>query len=106
MEERTVGSSNRRILPGFHLSLSLALLYLAVMVLTPLAALFWKASSLSLSQFRAAVWTERAQAAYALTFGASFAAALADTGLGLVIAWVLVRYEFPFKKLFDSLIDL
>ena len=98
--------ANRRILPGFRLSLSFTLVYLTLLVLVPLAACFWKASSLTTEQFRAAVWTERAQAAYLLTFGASLAAALADTCIGLLIAWVLVRYEFPFKKLFDSLIDL
>ena len=98
--------ANRRVLPGFRLSLSFTLVYLTLLVLVPLAACFWKASSLTTEQFRAAVWTERAQAAYLLTFGASLAAALADTCIGLLIAWVLVRYEFPFKKLFDSLIDL
>lgn len=101
-----MSAANRRILPGFRLSVSFTLLYLGILVLIPLAACFWKASSLSWDQFRAAVWTPRAQAAYLLTFGASFAAALADTLLGLLIAWVLVRYEFPCKRLFDSLIDL
>jgi sulfate transport system permease protein len=101
-----VSVSNRRILPGFRLSLSFTLLYLTILVLIPLGACFYKASSLSLSQFQAAVWTQRAQAAYLLTFGASFAAALADTVFGLLIAWVLVRYDFPLKRFFDSLIDL
>src|SRR5882724_6154147 len=105
-ESQTVSIANRRILPGFRLSLNFTLVYLTFLVLVPLAACFLKASSLSWDQFRAAVWTERAQAAYLLTFGASFAAALADTVLGLLIAWVLVRYEFPLKKIFDSLIDL
>jgi len=99
-------SSTRRILPGFHLTLNFSLGYLGLLVLVPLAACFWKASTLTLEQFWAAVWTPRAQAAYVLTFGASIAAALADALLGLLIAWVLVRYEFPGKKLFDSLIDL
>jgi len=99
-------SATRRILPGFHLSLGFMLGYLCLLVLVPLAACFWKASTLTLEQFWAAVWTPRAQAAYLLTFGASIAAALADAFLGLLIAWVLVRYEFPGKKLFDSLIDL
>jgi len=98
--------ASRRILPGFQLSLSFTLVYLTFLVLVPLAACFMKASSLTWDQFRSAVWTERAQAAYLLTFGASIAAALADTLLGLLIAWVLVRYEFPLKKIFDSLIDL
>jgi sulfate transport system permease protein len=101
-----VSIADRRILPGFRLSLNFTLVYLAFLVLVPLAGCFLKASSLTWDQFRAAVWTDRAQAAYLLTFGASFTAALADTVLGLLIAWVLVRYEFPLKKIFDSLIDL
>lgn len=98
--------TNRRVLPGFRISLSFTLAYLTFLVAVPLAACFLKASSLSAAQFWAAVWTERARAAYLLTFGASFAAALIDVVLGLLIAWVLVRYEFPCKRLFDSLIDL
>jgi sulfate transport system permease protein len=98
--------ANRRILPGFKLSLSYTLVYLGVLVLIPLAACFAKASTLTWTQFWSAVWTERAQAAYRLTFGASLAAALIDVVLGLLLAWVLVRYEFPGKRFFDSLIDL
>jgi sulfate transport system permease protein len=97
---------NRGVLPGFRLSLSYSLLYLSLLVFIPLAACFLKASSLSPHQFWEAVWTERARAAYALTFAASLLAASINVLLGLLIAWVLVRYEFPFKRLFDSLIDL
>ena len=98
--------ATRRILPGFSLSLSVAISYLGLLVLIPLIALFGKASSLTLEQFLAAVWTERARAAYFVTFSSSAVAAIADTVLGLMLAWVLVRYEFPFKRLFDSLVDL
>ncbi len=98
--------ANRRILPGFRLSLSFTLLYLAALVVIPLGAVLVTASSLSWEQFRAAVWTERARAAYALTFGASLAAAGISSAVGLLIAWVLVRYEFPGKRVFDSLVDL
>lgn len=97
---------SRRILPGMSISLSITLFYLSILVLIPLVALFTKASSLTGAQFLKAVWTERAQAAYMLTFGAAAVAAAIDTVLGLLLAWVLVRYEFPFKRLFDSLIDL
>jgi sulfate/thiosulfate transport system permease protein len=97
---------NRRVLPGFELSLGYSVLYLSFLVLIPLAACFLKTSSLTLPQFWEAVWTERARAAYALTFGASLAAAALNVCLGLLIAWVLVRYDFPLKRLFDSLIDL
>ena len=98
--------NTRRVLPGMRLSLSITLFYLSILVLIPLIALFTKASSLTGAQFVKAVWTERARAAYMLTFGAAAIAATIDTVLGLLLAWVLVRYEFPFKRLFDSLIDL
>ncbi len=97
---------NRRVLPGFGLSLGYTVFYLSVLVLIPLAACFGKAASLSWDQFGDAVWTDRARAAYALTFGASFLAAALNVVLGLLIAWVLVRYDFPLKGGFDALIDL
>jgi sulfate transport system permease protein len=97
---------DRRILPGFHLSLGITVFYLSLLVLIPLAACFTKTASLSWGQFVDAVWTRRALAAYALTFGCSFAAALVNVVLGLLLAWVLVRYDFPLKRLFDSLVDL
>ena len=98
--------ANPRVLPGYRLSLSFALLYLSVLVLLPLGACVVTAAGLSWEQFVAAVWTERARAAYALTFGASFVAAVVSSVLGLLIAWVLVRYRFPGKRFFDSLVDL
>jgi sulfate transport system permease protein len=98
--------ANPRVLPGYRLSLTFALVYLSVLVLLPLTACVVTAASLSWEQFRAAVWTERARAAYALTFGAAFVAALVSSVLGLLIAWVLVRYQFPGKRFFDSLVDL
>jgi sulfate transport system permease protein len=97
---------NRRVLPGFRLSLGYTLAYLTLLVLIPLGACIMKATSLSLDQFVATVWTDRARAAYSLTFGAAFVAALVSVVLGLMMAWVLVRYTFPFKKVLDSLIDL
>ena len=97
---------NRRVLPGFHLSLGYTVFYLSVLVLIPLAACFLKAASLTPQQFWAVVWTERARAAYTLTFGASLIAAAINVVLGVLIAWVLVRYEFPLKRLLDALIDL
>jgi sulfate transport system permease protein len=77
-----------------------------VLVLVPLGACVVTALGLSWQEFRAAVWTERARAAYALTVGAALLAALVSCVLGLLIAWVLVRYEFPGKRFFDSLVDL
>jgi sulfate transport system permease protein len=97
---------NRRVLPGFSLSLGYTLLYMSLLVAIPLAAGFLKASHLSLAEFWAAVSSSRAVAAYELTVGASFVSALINALLGILIAWVLVRYEFPLKRLLDSLVDL
>ncbi|MGH7788349.1 MAG: sulfate ABC transporter permease subunit CysT [Candidatus Binatia bacterium] len=97
---------NRRILPGFGLSLGYTTLYMSLLVLIPLSACFLKASSLTFDEFVSAVWSERAQAAYGLTIGTSCAAALINLPFGLVIAWVLVRYNFPGSRLFDAIIDL
>ncbi len=97
---------NRRVLPGFSLSLGYTLLYMSLLVAIPLAAGFLKASHLSFSEFWAAVASERALAAYRLTVGASLASAVINVGIGVLVAWVLVRYEFPLKGLLDSLVDL
>jgi sulfate transport system permease protein len=98
--------TRRSALPGFGLSLGYAMTYLSLLVLLPLGACLAKAASLTPAQFVDAVWTERAQAAYALTFGAALVSALANVALGLLVAWVLARYEFPLKRLFDALVDL
>lgn len=99
-------SSPRRVLPGFSLTLGFTTLVLTFLLLVPLAAVVIRSSTLGWTKFLAAVWTERAQAAYLLTVTASFAASVVDSVLGLLLAWVLVRYEFPGKRVFDSLIDL
>ncbi len=97
---------SRRVLPGFSLSLGYAVSYLSLLVLIPLAACFLQAASLSPACFWEAVWSERTRAAYALTFGASLTAAAVNAVLGVLVAWVLVRYSFPLKRLFDALVDL
>ena len=101
-----MANANRRVLPGFSLSLGYTVFYLSVLVLLPIAAVFFKAGSLTFDEFWGAVWTERSRAAYLLTFGSSFVAALVNLALGLLIAWVLVRYPFPGRRLVDSLVDL
>src|SRR5262249_1502956 len=93
---------NRRVLPGFSLSLGYTLLYMGLLIGIPLAAGFLKASQLSLGAFWAAVSSDRAVAAYTLTVGASFASAFVSALLGLLVAWVLVRYDFPLKPLSAS----
>jgi sulfate transport system permease protein len=101
-----MSSASTRVLPGFSLSLGYTLLYLSLVVLIPLSACFLKASALTWEQFTNTVWSDRAIAAYALTFGASAVAAVANGAIGFLLAWVLVRYDFPLKRLFDSLVDL
>jgi len=94
------------VLPGFDLSLGFALLYLSLIVLIPLSAAFLKTFTLTWSQFLEATTTPRVLASYRLSFGASFLAALLNAAFGLIVAWVLVRYEFPAKRMVDALVDL
>ena len=96
----------KRVLPGFKLTLGFTLFYLSIIVLIPLSALVFKTFTLTWDQFVSAVSSPRVIASYQLTFGASFAAALLNTVFGLLVAWVLVRYSFPGKKIIDALVDL
>ena len=95
-----------RVLPGFGLSLGYTLVYLALIVLIPLSAVLLKVSTMSLSAFWAAVASERVLASYRLSFGASLIGALLNVLFGGIVAWVLVRYRFPGKKVIDALVDL
>jgi sulfate transport system permease protein len=96
----------RRVLPGFGLTLGYTVLYLSLIVLIPLSALVFKTFTLSWEQFWSAVASPRVLASYRLTFGASFIAAVVNVFFGLLVAWVLVRYTFPGKKIIDALVDL
>jgi len=96
----------RSVLPGFGLALGFTVAYLSLLVLIPLAGLFAKSASLGPSELLAAVGSPRALASYRLSFGASFVAAALNAVLGLVTAWVLVRYRFPGRGLLDALVDL
>lgn len=98
--------SKRGVLPGFGPSLGFALLYLGLLVLLPLSALAIKAGGLGLSDFFRIATEQRALASYKLSFGTSLAAALVNVFFGVLVAWVLVRYSFPGRKLADALIDL
>jgi sulfate transport system permease protein len=98
--------ASRRVLPGFNLTLGYTLLYLSLIVLIPISALLLKTFTLSWEQFWMAVTSPRVLASYRLTFGASLIAALVNLVFGLLLAWVLVRYRFPGKKLVDALVDL
>ena len=94
------------VLPGFDLALGFTLLYLSFIVLIPLSAAFLKTFTMTWPAFWEAVTSPRVMASYRLTFGASFAGALVNAFFGLIVAWVLVRYEFPFKRIVDALVDL
>ncbi|CAO3357093.1 sulfate ABC transporter permease subunit CysT [Azospirillum palustre] len=94
------------VLPGFGLTLGFTLSYLGFIVLVPLAALIVRSSGLGWSGFWSAVTTPRVLAAFEVSFGLSFAAALTNAIFGFLVAWVLVRYDFPGKRLVDALVDL
>jgi sulfate/thiosulfate transport system permease protein len=96
----------RRVLPGFGLSLGFAATYLGLVVLLPLTALVVKAASATLREFFAAAFSERALAAYQVSFGTSLTAAAFNALFGPVLAWVLVRYRFPGREAIDALVDL
>jgi sulfate transport system permease protein len=95
-----------RVLPGFGLSLGFTLAYLSLIVLIPLAAVFIRSASLSLPAFWEVVTSPRVMASYRLSFGASLLAAAINTVFGFMLAWSLVRYSFPGKRIVDALVDL
>ena len=94
------------VLPGFGLTMGFTLLYLSLIVLIPLSGLFLKSATLSWPEFWKTVSDPRVVASYRLTFGASLVGALINAVFGLIVAWVLVRYSFPGKKIVDALVDL
>jgi sulfate/thiosulfate transport system permease protein len=95
----------RSTLPGFRLSLGYSVFYLSLIVLIPLSMLFIKTSTMGWAQFIEVVTAPRTLAAYRLSFGAAFVAALINVIFGFIIAWVLARYSFPGKKIVDALVD-
>jgi sulfate transport system permease protein len=99
-------SQTTRVLPGFRLSLGITLVYMTVIVLVPLCAVFVKAATLDPSEYWAAISSPRVVATYKLSFGASLLAASINVVFGLMLAWSLVRYSFPGRKLVDALVDL
>ncbi|MFZ3018361.1 MAG: sulfate ABC transporter permease subunit CysT [Gallionella sp.] len=94
------------VLPGFNLALGFTLLYLSLIVLIPLSALFFKTATLGWEGFIEVATGERVLASLRVTFVTSFAAAVVNAFFGLVVAWVLVRYTFPGKRIVDALVDL
>ncbi|GMV94084.1 MAG: sulfate ABC transporter permease subunit CysT [Candidatus Hydrogenedentes bacterium] len=94
------------VLPGFGLTLGYTVVYLSLIVLIPLAALFAKSATMGWAEFWQAVTAPRVVASYKLTFGASFVAAAVNIVFGFITAWVLVRYRFPGKRVIDGMVDL
>ncbi|MBX3438191.1 MAG: sulfate ABC transporter permease subunit CysT [Planctomycetaceae bacterium] len=94
------------VLPGFGLTLGYTLLYLSLIVLLPLSALFFKSAELSMAEFWSTVTNPRVVASYKLTFGASLIAATINAVFGFAVAWTLVRYRFPGRRLLDAIVDL
>jgi sulfate transport system permease protein len=98
--------TSRSVLPGFGLSLGITCTYLSLVVLLPLATVFARTADLTGGAFWSTVTNPRVMASYRVTFGASFAAALINTVFGLLVAWVLVRYRFPGRRIVDAMVDL
>ena len=96
----------RNVLPGFGLSAAITSLVVTALVVFPLAVLVMRAASLGPTDFLAAAWTPRARAAYAVSLGTSAVAAVISSVLGLLVAWVLVRINFPGRRLLDALVDV
>jgi sulfate transport system permease protein len=99
-------TSRFRVMPGFHLSMGITLVYLCLIVLLPLSAVFLKTFTMTWDAFWIAVTSDRVVASYKLTFGASLIAASINVVFGGIVAWVLVRYRFPGKRMIDALVDL
>jgi len=107
LARRPLGSIKRgNVLPGFTPTMGFTLAYLSLIVLIPLTTVFVKTAGMSWAEFIEAGFSERVLAAYKLTFGTAFLAALVNAVFGLLLAWVLVRYRFPGRRLIDGMVDL
>jgi sulfate transport system permease protein len=98
--------AQRRVLPGFGLTMGITVLYLSLVVLIPLATLPARTMTMSWAEFRNTITDPRVVASYRLSLGASFAAAAVNAIFGALVAWVLARYTFPGRRIVDALIDL
>lgn len=106
MSSLIIPKKSRRIIPGFHLSLGYTMLYVSLLVLLPLSMIFIHTMSLSWSAFINIITDPRAVASYKVSFSTALIAGLLNVFFGTTIAWVLVRYQFPFKRIIDGLVDL
>ncbi|MCL5042377.1 MAG: sulfate/thiosulfate ABC transporter permease CysT [Gammaproteobacteria bacterium] len=101
-----LGNPGKRVLPGFALSMGISLLFISIVLLLPLTGLVMQTANMSLAEFWAVVTDERVMASYKVTLWAALIASLFNGVVGLLLAWVLVRYEFPGKRIMDALMDL
>lgn len=101
-----MAATKSSVIPGFGLTLGYTLVYLGLVVFIPLAALVIRAAGIGWDEFARAAFSSRALAAYRLSFGAALLAAVVNVWIGLLVAWVLVRYDFPGRKLADAVVDL
>lgn len=99
-------TKHHNVLPGFGLTMGYTTLYLSILVLLPLSMIFFYTAKMGWTEFADTVLDPRVVASYKLSFGASLAAALINVAFGVLLAWVLVRYRFPGKKIIDGLVDL
>ncbi|QLY78234.1 sulfate ABC transporter permease subunit CysT [Clostridium intestinale] len=106
LKAKSIKFKQQSILPGFNLTLGFTVLYISLLVLIPVSMIFFDSSSLGLKGFIQSATSERVLAAYKLSFGTSLAAGIINTIFGVIIAWVLVRYDFPGRKLIDGIVDL
>ncbi|WP_326514324.1 sulfate ABC transporter permease subunit CysT [Clostridium intestinale] len=106
LKAKSIKLKKQSILPGFNLTLGFTVLYISLLVLIPVSMIFFDSSSLGLKGFIESATSERVLAAYKLSFGTSLAAGIINTIFGVIIAWVLVRYDFPGRKLIDGIVDL
>lgn len=104
LPDRSVGAKSA--IPGFGLTMGLTITWLSLIVLIPLSTVFIRSAGMGWSDFAAAGFSDRAIAAYKVSFGTAFAAALVNAVFGLVTAWVLVRYRFPGRRIVNALVDL
>ncbi len=106
MSERAIFFKDHSVIPGFGITLGFTLFYMGIIVLIPLAGLVFKTLEMSWADFVATILDPRVLAAFKITFSVSFFAALINAFFGLIVAWVLVRYSFPGKKIVDAMVDL
>lgn len=99
-------AKKNRVIPGFHLTIGITIAYLSIIILIPLTSIILKTSHMGIEEFVEAAFSKRVLMAYGVSFRCSFIAALINVIFGVILSWVLVRYDFPLKRIVDGMIDL